>query len=343
MASRRDMLAASLAVVFGIGSARVLAQGASRNWDEEIVAALRAAKEAAGFEHLGTLNRLCLLPQQGSVNTTDVVPNYVRDPNAIPPRDTWYADSAQVFDNLYFVGGKLHSAWLLSTSEGYILFDTIYPYNSEELIIGGMERLGLDPSNIKYVVISHAHGDHIGGAEILQERGNRLMMDPRDWDLVEQFPNRYSTMAPERDLEISDGMPLTLGSTTVNIWRTPGHTPGTVSYTFTVFDNGRPLNVAYSGGTAFNFPNSTPDPGIKNFQTYIDSQKHIAQKAAETNATVILSNHSEFDNAVNKIRMIPGRGDGPHPFEVGADLVQRYFLVMQNCARASQIQLERLA
>ena len=48
----------------------------------------------------------------------------------------------QVFDNLYFVGGKIHSAWALKTSHGFILLDTIYPYNSEELIIGGMQRLG---------------------------------------------------------------------------------------------------------------------------------------------------------------------------------------------------------
>jgi metallo-beta-lactamase class B len=71
--------------------------------------------------------------------------------------------------------------------------------------------------------------------------------------------------------------------------------------------------VAYSGDTAFNFPNNTPDPGIRNFQTYIDSQRHIAEKAAAAAATVILSNHSEFDNAFNKNRMLASRGDGPHP------------------------------
>ena len=191
------------------------------------------------------------------------------------------------------------------------------------------------------MIISHAHGDHIGGAEMLQNRGQRILMDPLDWDLVEQFPNRYLTMAPRRDLEAEDGQQLTLGDTTITIWRTPGHTPGTLSYTFTVFDNGRPVNVAYSGGTGFLFPITTPEQGIKDFQTYIDSQKHIAARAAETNATVILSNHSVHDNAVNKIRMIPGRADGPHPFEVGADMVQRYFQVMQHCARAAQIKLER--
>jgi metallo-beta-lactamase class B len=67
----------------------------------------------------------------------------------------------------------------------------------------------------------------------------------------------------------------------------------------------------------------------------------MAAQAAATGATVILSNHSEFDNAVNKNRMIPGRGDGAHPYDVGSDGVQRYFQVMQHCARAAQLRLEQ--
>jgi metallo-beta-lactamase class B len=160
-------------------------------------------------------------------------------------------------------------------------------------------------------------------------------------DTVAKYPNRYKTMAPERDIVATDGMKITLGGTTVTIWLTPGHTPGTLSYTFTVLDRGRPVNVAYSGGTAFNFVNNVPDPGIKNFQIYIESARHMAAMAAATGATVLLSNHSEFDNAFNKNRMIAGRGEGPHPYELGADLVQRYFQVMHGCARAAQLGLEQ--
>ena len=333
-----------LAIVAGIAVAVVFAQQVpvKRNFEEEIQAALESAKTAAGFEFLGTLVRTCLLPQSGGEDTRDNVPNYVTNPASAPARDTWYAEPARVFDNLYFVGGKLHSAWALTTGEGIILIDTIYPYNSEELIMGGMQKVGLDPKNIKYVLISHAHSDHIGGAEMLQSRyGPRVVMGGPDWDLVAKYPNRYKTMAPKRDVVAADGMKITLGDTAVTIWLTPGHTPGTLSYTFTVFDRGKPVNVAYSGGTAFNFVNNTPDPGIKNFQTYIESQKHMAAKAAFTGATVLLSNHSEFDNAFNKNRMLAGRGNGPHPYEIGTDWVQRYFQVMQGCARAAQLRLEQ--
>jgi len=337
---------ATLVVAAILATCNALAQQApvKRDFDAEVQAALQSAKTEAGFEFLGTLVRTCLLPQSGGEDASDNVPGYVANPASAPARDTWYAEPAKVFDNLYFVGGKIHSSWALTTSEGIILIDTIYPYNSEELVVGGMRKLGLDPSNIKYLLISHAHADHIGGAEMLQTRYRvRIVMGGPDWDLVAKHPNRYKTMAPRRDIVATDGMKITLGDATVTIWLTPGHTPGTMSYTFSVLDRGKRVNVAYSGGTAFNFVNNTPDPGIRNFQTYIDSQKHMAARAASTGATVLLSNHSEFDNAYNKNRMLAGRGLGPHPYEIGADWVQRYFQVMQGCARAAQIRLEQKA
>ena len=150
MNSRLVNIGAALAIVASIGVGGVFAQqtSAKRNLDAEIQAALESAKTAAGFEHLGTLVRTCLLPQSGGENPTDTVPGYITNPASAPARDTWFAEPAKVFDNLYFVGGKLHSAWALTTKDGIILIDTIYPYNSEELVIGGMQKLGLDPKTI---------------------------------------------------------------------------------------------------------------------------------------------------------------------------------------------------
>jgi metallo-beta-lactamase class B len=309
-----------------------------------VEAAQQTAKDAAEFEFLGALARTCLLPPSRSEDLRDIPAPYVSDPNKAPARATWYAEPAKVFDNLYFVGGKIHSSWALKTREGIILLDTIYPYNSEELIVGGMRKLGLDPKDIKYVVISHAHQDHIGGAEMLQKRyGARVVMSGPDWDLVEKVPNRFKSMAPKRDIVATDGMKLTLGESTVNIWFTPGHTDGTISFTFQVLDRGRPVNLVYSGGTALVYEYHLPEWSIKNLNTYIVSQRHLAAKAKETGATVLISNHSEFDNAYNKNRMLAGRGKGPHPYEIGADWVQRYFKVTENCARATQLKVEQQA
>jgi metallo-beta-lactamase class B len=334
----------SLAILAGVGGAALAQQAQKRNYQAEIDTAVRAAKSASEFEFLGTLVRTCLLPANRSDETTgDVPPPYMVDPGKAPPRSSWYAEPAKVFDNLYWLGGKVHSAWALTTREGIILLDTLYPYNSEEAIIGGMRKVGLDPKDIKYMLITHAHNDHVGGAEIFQKQyGPRVVMSAADWDLLAQYPNRYKGMSPKRDIVATDGMKVTLGGETVTIWLTPGHTPGTISFTFTVLDRGKPVNVVYSGGTALVFEARLPQAGIKNLQTYIDSQRHLAAKAKETGATVLLSNHSEFDNAYNKTRMLASRGNGPHPFELNADWVQRYFRVSESCARAAQLDLERL-
>ena len=119
---------------------------------------------------------------------------------------------------------------------------------------------------------------------------------------------------------------------------TPGHTPGTLSMLFEVKDNGKPLTVAYNGGTAFNFPNDVP-----HFDTYIASQRKMAAAAAAANATILMSNHSEFDNAVTKIKMMAARKPGePHPFEIGSEAVARYFKVTDECAQVAKFKLLRL-
>ena len=96
---------------------------AQRSFESEIDAALGSAKTAAGFEFTGTLARICLLPQSGGEDASDALPAYIADPAKVPARDTWFAEPAKVFDNLYFVGGKIHSSWALATRDGIILFE----------------------------------------------------------------------------------------------------------------------------------------------------------------------------------------------------------------------------
>ena len=224
---------------------------------------------------------------------------------------------------------------------GHKLIDWIGDY------LDGVDRYDVlshvQPGDITDVVFTHLHFDHVGwasheGAIVFPNATYRC--DGRDWEHFCDNERTMSTLAPIEDrLTTWDGSgPLAPG---VDLMSAPGHTPGTLSYTFTVRDRGRPVNIVYSGGTAFNFVNNKPDPGIKNFEIYIESAQHMAERAAVAHATVLLSNHSEFDSAVNKNKMIAGRGDGPNPYEIGADMVQRYFQVMQGCARAAQIGLEQ--
>lgn len=291
---------------------------------------LIAARNAAGFDFTGALARLCVAPQPVPLTLRDVAPGRA------PARDTWFAEPAKVFDNLYFVGSKIHNAWALTTSEGIIVIDTLYTYNSEEEIVGGLKKLGLDPATVKYVIISHSHGDHVGGAKLLQDRfGARVVMGEPDWNAIDKSVNGYPQGKPKRDIVADDGQKITLGDASVTIVTTPGHTAGTLSMIFTVKDNGKPLTVAYSGGTAFNFPTTAG-----NFDAYIRSQSKMAAAAAAANATVLISNHTEFDNAIPKIRLLALRKPGePNPFETGKEAIARYFTVTGECAQAARIKL----
>ena len=133
-----------------------------------------------------------------------------------------------MFDNLYFVGQTEYSAWAVTTSAGIILIDAIFDYSVEDEVVGGLRKLGLDPAQIKYVIVSHGHDDHVGGAEFLQDSFNaRVVISAADWDLLERATGSWRK--PKRDMVATDGQKLTLGDTTLTLHVTPGHTLGTIS------------------------------------------------------------------------------------------------------------------
>ena len=118
-------------------------------------------------------------------------------PRQPPDRSTWYAEPVKVFDNLYFFGQSEYAVWAITTSEGIIVLDTIFDYSVEDEVAGGMKKLGLDPANIKYAIVSHAHPDHDGGAKFLQDHyGTRVIMSPADWDVLDK---RTNGTKPKRD------------------------------------------------------------------------------------------------------------------------------------------------
>jgi metallo-beta-lactamase class B len=294
-----------------------------------IDAHLAAAKRASGVEWRGLLGALCVSP--ANAPPRDVAPS-----PPPPDRAKWYMEPAKVFDDLYFVGTKDRSAWLLPTSEGIIMIDTTFEYEAEAVIVGGIKKLGFDPASVKYVIISHAHAGEVGGAKLMQDRfGSRIVIGAGDWEMIEQSVNRFPNGKPRRDIAVTERQDITLGGRRVTIVPMPGHTAGTLSLLFEVKDNGRPLTVAYSGGTEFNFVNDVP-----HFDTYIDSARKFANAAAAAGATILMTNQSEFDSAATRIRLLAARRPGePHPFEVGADAVARYFKIFDECAQVVRLKL----
>ena len=132
-----------------------------------------------------------------------------------------------MFDNLYFLGMTEFSAWAVNTSEGIIIIDALFDYSVDDEVAEGLKKVGLDPAKIKYVIISHGHGDHSGGAKYLQDSYKaRVLLSAADWDLLD----RSRGTRPARDMVATDGQKLTLGDTTITMYITPGHTAGTLSY-----------------------------------------------------------------------------------------------------------------
>jgi metallo-beta-lactamase class B len=336
-----------IGAVWTLGVAAAAAQAPA----SEVDAHVAAARAAAGQEYRATFVNLCIPAApgggRGAAGRGDAgrgaagrgAAGRGAGAPATPDRAGWYASPYKVFDNLYWLGTRQHSSWALNTSDGIIIIDTNFAWATQPEIIDGLTTLGLDPRQIKYVLISHAHGDHDQGAAELQSRyGAKVVMGAPDWDATLKRPPTAAGGVPKRDIAVGpEGTRITLGDTTVTVVSTPGHTPGTLSYVFPVKDQGRTVTVAYSGGTL----TGAFGTDAARWDEYVASQRKIAKMAADAGATVILSNHSEYDGAYTKARLVPLKREvgENHPFIVGADGVQRYFTVMAECALASKLRL----
>jgi metallo-beta-lactamase class B len=318
-------------------AALLLAQSGKEAVDTHVA----AAKTAAGQEHTSIFG-LCTAPappaaQRGQRAATQ--------PPGPPDPSQWHAEPVKVFDNLYFVGMTEYSVWAVNTSDGIILIDAIYDYSIEDEVAKGLPKVGLDPNKIKYVIVSHGHIDHAGGAKFLQDRyGAHVIMGPADWDLLERTGGTWQK--PKRDMIATDGQRLTLGDTTLTLYLTPGHTLGTISTLIPVKDGGKPHVAALWGGTGFNWTRTpasyiTPDrPPSFWFETYIKSAERFRDIVAKAGADIILSNHTNTDGSKAKLPALAKRKSGEaHPYVIGAPSVQRFLTVANECAKAGLARL----
>jgi metallo-beta-lactamase class B len=158
----------------------------------------------------------------------------------------------KVFDNLYYVGPGFVSVWLIPTSDGLILIDSAQdPY--VEHVVDSIRKAGFDPRNIKFILVTHGHLDHFGGAAKIQAlSGARVAMLLEDWQLVEvpgsTNASRATASAPKRDMVIKDGDTISLGTTSLKVYKLPGHTPGSASFEFTVQDGRQSHKALVFGG-----------------------------------------------------------------------------------------------
>lgn len=301
-----------------------------------------AAKAAAGQDHLPLFNALCVPPPPIRPPQAGAQPA-AQQQQGPPPREKWHAEPAKVFDNLYFLGMTEYTAWAVMTSEGIIVIDPLFDYSVEDEVVNGLKKLGADPARIRYVVVSHAHSDHVAGARLLQERfGARVVMSADDWELLETDTGRWPKA--KRDIVAPDGYKLTLGDTTLTLYHTPGHTLGTISTVIPLKDNGQPHVAVLWGGTGFNWRSGSPRyirPDRQApfwYEHYANSARKTRDIAAKANADVLLSNHPNYDRTKTNLPALAQRRPGqPNPYVIGRESVGRFLTVAEECAKAGPL------
>ena len=318
----RFAAASLLATTLALGAA--LATPAMAQPDE-VARQIAAAREAAGTD-LTPYMQMCRSADPAAAPAAPSIEARLRQPR--PP-------AGRAFDNLIFLGNHWTTAWALTTSEGIIILDAMdNDEDAEQGIEAGLRRFGLDPANIRYVIVSHGHGDHYGGANRLKRLyGARIVMSEADWRMLEtklEFDRPDWGRPPARDISVSDGDRITLGDTTVELLMTPGHTMGTLSPMFTVRHGEREHRAMIWGGTSFNFGRQPP-----RLQAYIEGTERAREVARQQNVEVFLSNHAFNDEAIPRTAALAANPGMANPFVIGQAGVQRAIAVLNHCARAT--------
>lgn len=293
------------------------------------------------------------------VCTQPKLPDQMRTENrtAVVPRKEWFTFPVEIFDNLHFIGTKTAGVWAVSSPDGIIVIDTNFHYNSKELVLG-MLNFGLDPNDIKYIIVTHAHDDRYYGARALQDEypKARLAMSAADWDLVAK-DNAPAALKPRRDMVITDGQVIKLGDVSVTLYVTPGHTPGTVSMIIDGLTNKNSIASDNERHVAAIWGGTDPSigrAGVQYYQdgatmmrTHVQSLKRFVDLQTKAGVDVILSPTLSHANMTEKMRYWrmanPDHSSGAeagnrlateaHPF-VSKEAVSRYNRILLSCYEA---------
>jgi metallo-beta-lactamase class B len=286
------------------------------------LAHIEAAKKLAGAD-----------PWLQSPYTFYCVAGNARGNNASAPE----LEPVRLFDNVYAVGNSEATVYAIVTSQGIILIDSGYADRVETVVIPGLKKAGLDPANVKFILLGHGHADHFGGAQYFQEHfGTKVGTTAADWDVIHPAnppagQANSNQSRPKRDLILAEGQPVKLGDVTVTPIAIPGHTPGSLAYIFPVKDGRQTHMAGLFGGTILTVDRITT-PGLKQ---YVQSIDHYLETAKRLKVDVELQNHPIFDMTPDRLARLQARKTGePHPFMTGTARYVTFWSVVSECIQA---------
>jgi metallo-beta-lactamase class B len=242
----------------------------------------------------------------------------------------------KIIGNIYYVGTETLAAFLVTTPQGHILINTMYE-RTVPVIQKSVEQLGFKFTDIKIVLGSHAHADHMeGDALVKQLTGAQVVAMEQDVAALQAI--QPAGKAHPIDKVLHDGDQVTLGDTTLVAHLTPGHTKGCTTWTMKVQDEGRSYDVVIIGSMGVNpgmrLVNNANNPSIA--AEYVQGFKTLRTLPCD----VPLGSHPAMYNMVAKHAKL---GAKPNPFidpqgyKTEVDLVERTFkLVLEEQRKASQ-------
>ena len=284
----------------------------------EVLAMIENAKKAAGPLWAEEVHFFCEAPR-GNSPTDPVI------------------EPTKILDNVYVIGNAGTVVYVIQTSAGLLMIDSMGANQVETQLLPGFQKLGLDPAQVKVIIVGHGHADHFGGSPYMQEHfGSKVYISGVDWNLMENPPPARGgagrggppAVLPKHDQVIAEGQPIVLGDLKVMPVAIPGHTPGSMGFIFPVKDNGATHMAAIYGGTILT-PGIISDEGL---QTYRKSVAHFKDETRRAKVDVEIQNHPLMDPIQPKLARLQARKRGePSPWVVGEAGYQRFLDAMAAC------------
>lgn len=228
----------------------------------------------------------------------------------------------KLFDNLYCVGTRTVGSYIIDTGEGLVMMDTGIGDEDVSMMVEDMRKLGLDPSSIKVIFISHEHFDHYGGVQYLKKNicpSALVAMSLTGWNMLQNVPSEwaYISKRPEKvDIYLSDGMKIKIGNVVIHSVATPGHSPGCLSFIFPVTDNGEKHMVGMMGGSAV-------WPTQAETRLYKASIEYFNSFAQSEGCDVGLLFHPREQDYISLRERKPGQ---PNPLVIGKENFDKVYL-----------------